>query len=127
MSHTDALSKFARSGSSVTATVDKNNATSTKDQKIWLEFCKLIQQMWQTGAKSVNPSELKTALSCKYRVYSGKFYLQIISCHFNFHKQFLGSAQQDAQEFLRYLLEALHGALNTGGQKISLKVNDEMR
>lgn len=38
-----------------------------------------------------------------------------------------GSAQQDAQEFLRYLLEALHGAINTGGQKVSLHIDDEMR
>lgn len=37
-----------------------------------------------------------------------------------------GSAQQDAQEFLRYLLDALHGALNSGGQKISLHIDDEM-
>lgn len=64
--------------------------------------------MWQAGARSVNPSELKMALSSKYRMYSG-------------------SAQQDAQEFLRYLLDALHGALNTGGQKISLHLDDEMR
>ena len=64
--------------------------------------------MWQAGAKSVNPSDLKMALSSKYRMYSG-------------------SAQQDAQEFLRYLLEALHGALNTGGQKISLHIEDDMR
>lgn len=64
--------------------------------------------MWQPGAKNVNPSELKNALSSKYRMYSG-------------------SAQQDAQEFLRYLLEALHGALNKGGQKVSLKIEEDMR
>lgn len=108
LSHTPDLSNFSRSSSASTATIDKCSASSTKDQKIWLEFCKLMQQMWQTGAKSVNPSDLKTALSCKYRMYGG-------------------SAQQDAQEFLRYLLDALHGALNTGGHKVSLKVNDEMR
>lgn len=48
------------------------------------------------------------ALSTKYRMYSG-------------------SAQQDAQEFLRYLLEGLHGACNLGGQKVSLHIDDEMR
>jgi ubiquitin carboxyl-terminal hydrolase 2/21 len=64
--------------------------------------------MWQAGARSVNPSDLKNAMSSKYRMYSG-------------------SAQQDAQEFLRYLLDALHGAMNTGGQKVSLHIDDEMR
>lgn len=107
LSHTFDLSKFSRSSSASTSTVDKSSSSSAKDQKIWSEFCKLLTQMWQPGAKSVNPSDLKMALSCKYRMYGG-------------------SAQQDAQEFLRYLLEALHGALNTGGQKISLKVDDEM-
>lgn len=108
LSHTLDLSKFARSSSASTAVIDKGSSSSTKDQKIWSEFCKLISQMWQPGARSVNPSELKMALSSKYRMYSG-------------------SAQQDAQEFLRYLLDALHGALNKGGQKISLHVDDDMR
>lgn len=108
LSQTNDLSKFARSSSALSAAVDKGSTSSAKDGKIWQEFCKLIQQMWQAGSRSVNPSELKMALSSKYRMYSG-------------------SAQQDAQEFLRYLLDALHGALNTGGQKISLKVDDEMR
>lgn len=102
------LSKFARSPSAVTSAVDKGNSASTKDQKIWSEFGKLIQQMWLASSKSANPSDLKMALSSKYRMYSG-------------------SAQQDAQEFLRYLLEALHGAINTGGQKVSLNIDDEMR
>jgi ubiquitin carboxyl-terminal hydrolase 2 len=108
LSQTNDLSKFSRSSSASTSTIDKGTSSSSKDQKIWSEFCKLIQQMWQPGARSVNPSELKMALSSKYRMYSG-------------------SAQQDAQEFLRYLLDALHGALNSGGQKVSLHVDDEMR
>lgn len=108
LSQTQDLSKFVRSGAALTASVDKGSTSSTKDQKIWSEFCKLIHQMWQAGAKSVNPSELKMAVSSKYRMYSG-------------------SAQQDAQEFLRYLLDALHGALNKGGQKVSLHVDDDMR
>lgn len=108
LSHTTDLAKFSRSSSAQTAAVDKGSSSSTKDQKIWSEFCKLIGQMWQAGSKSANPSDLKMALSSKYRMYSG-------------------SAQQDAQEFLRYLLDALHGALNIGGQKISLHVDDEMR
>lgn len=108
LSHTMDLSKFVRSSSASSATIDRGSASSTKDQKIWTEFCKLIQQMWQPATKSVNPSDLKMALSNKYRMYSG-------------------SAQQDAQEFLRYLLDALHGALNSGGQKISLHIDDDMR
>lgn len=108
LSHTTDLSKFSRSPSAATSAVDKGSTSSTKDQKIWAEFCKLIQQMWQVGARSVNPSELKMALSSKYKMYSG-------------------SAQQDAQEFLRYLLDALHGAINIGGLKASLHIDDEMR
>jgi ubiquitin carboxyl-terminal hydrolase 2/21 len=108
LSHTQDLSKFSRSSSAPSAVIDKGSTSSTKDQKIWTEFCKLMTQMWQLGAKSVNPSDLKMALSSKYRMYSG-------------------SAQQDAQEFLRYLLDALHGAMNKGGQKISLHVDDDMR
>ncbi|KAG5683634.1 hypothetical protein PVAND_012906 [Polypedilum vanderplanki] len=107
LSHTQDLSKFARSSSASSAVIDKGSTSSAKDQKIWKEFCKLLSQMWQPGAKSVNPSDLKMALSSKYRMYSG-------------------SAQQDAQEFLRYLLDALHGALNKGGQKISLHIDDDM-
>lgn len=108
LSHTQDLSKFARSSSASSSVIDKSTSSSTKDQKIWSEFCKLLSQMWQPGARSVNPSELKMALSSKYRMYSG-------------------SAQQDSQEFLRYLLDALHGALNKGGQKISLHIDDDMR
>lgn len=108
LSQTNDLSKFVRSSAAATATVDKGSSSSDKDQKIWKEFCKLITQMWQSGARNVNPSELKMALSSKYKVYSG-------------------SAQQDAQEFLRYLLDALHGACNIGGQKVSLHIDDTMR
>ncbi|KAL7030881.1 hypothetical protein ACKWTF_006814 [Chironomus riparius] len=107
LSHTVDLSKFARSSSAASSVIDKGSSSSTKDQKIWSEFCKLITQMWQPGAKSVNPSDLKMALSSKYRMYSG-------------------SAQQDSQEFLRYLLDALHGALNKGGQKVSLHIEEDM-
>ena len=108
LSHTEDLSKLARSSSASSAVVNKGSVSSAKDQKIWNEFCKLLTQMWQPGVKSVNPSDLKMALSSKYRMYSG-------------------SAQQDAQEFLRYLLDALHGAMNKGGQKISLHIDDDMR
>lgn len=108
LSQTSDLSKFARSSSASSAVVDSDTPSRAKDKKVWDEFCKLLHQMWQTGTKSVNPSDLKFALSSKYRMYSG-------------------SAQQDAQEFLRYLLDALHGALNKGGQRISLKIDDDMR
>lgn len=108
LSHTQDLSKFARSSSAATSVIDKGTSSSTKDQKVWTEFCKLMSQMWQPGARSVNPSELKMALSSKYRMYSG-------------------SAQQDAQEFLRYLLDALHGAINKRGERTSLHVDDDMR
>lgn len=64
--------------------------------------------MWTPSTRSVSPSDLKSALSSKHRMY-------------------MGSAQQDAQEFLRYFLDALHGALNKGGRKTTLTIDDTMR
>lgn len=107
LSHTQDLTKFARSANALTSSTRDSSTSSAKDQKIWTEFCKVIQQMWQTGAKCANLSELKMAVSSKYRMY-------------------VGSAQQDAQEFLRYLLDSLHGALNKGGRKASLHIDDTM-
>ena len=95
LSHTSDLTKFARTQSGTGTENSNGSPSAAKDLKIWNEYIKLINQMWTTSQRSVNPSDLKSSLSAKHRMY-------------------MGSAQQDAQEFLRYFIDALHGAMNTG-------------
>lgn len=71
------------------------------------EFQDLIRQMWRPGNRSVNPSDFKMAFSSKHRMYSG-------------------SAQQDSQEFLRFFLESLHGALNSAAKAEPITIDDSM-
>ncbi|XP_068160009.1 ubiquitin carboxyl-terminal hydrolase Usp2 isoform X2 [Drosophila tropicalis] len=89
LSHTTELTRFLRTHHG------SRSSSATKDQQILQEFAKLIQEMWTTNVHTVTPMELKRAFSTKHRMYSD----------FN---------QQDAQEFLRFFLDSLHSALNTG-------------
>ncbi|KRF98873.1 uncharacterized protein Dwil_GK16418, isoform C [Drosophila willistoni] len=89
LSHTTELTRFLRTHHG------SRSSSATKDQQILHEFAKLIQEMWTTNVHTVTPMELKRAFSTKHRMYSD----------FN---------QQDAQEFLRFFLDSLHSALNTG-------------
>jgi len=57
---------------------------------------------------TVTPMELKRAFSTKHRMYSD----------YN---------QQDAQEFLRFFLDSLHSALNTGVKGETLSIDDNLR
>lgn len=86
LSHTRELTNFLRQQS----TTERG---TSKDHKILAEYTKLIKDMWSGTCRSVNPSELKYAFSSKHRMYSG-------------------SAQQDAQEFLRFFIDSLHCGLN---------------
>lgn len=97
LSHTRKLADYLRSSS--------DTRSATKDQRIFYEFAKLIREMWVPRQRSVTPGELKSAVSSKHRMYSG-------------------SAQQDAQEFLRFFLDSLHNASNTGEKGLKL-VQDE--
>lgn len=74
----------------------------------FVEFSKLIKEMWTNNVHSVTPMELKRSFSAKHRMYSD----------YN---------QQDAQEFLRFFLDSLHGALNTGTKGEHLKIDDNLR
>lgn len=98
--HTHELVKFMRTQSAP--------KTSTKDQKIFAEFVKLVQDVWSASSKSVTPYDLKSAVSSKYRMYGG-------------------STQQDAQEFLRFFLDALHTACNNGVKGEKLEISDSLR
>ncbi|XP_052867758.1 ubiquitin carboxyl-terminal hydrolase Usp2-like [Anopheles cruzii] len=101
LSHTRELTAFLRSQSS-------NERGTNKDHRILAEYTKLIKDMWSGSQRSVNPSELKYAFSSKHRMYSG-------------------SAQQDAQEFLRFFLDSLHGALNAAVKRDPLgELDDDM-
>uniref|UniRef100_A0A182J1S6 Ubiquitin carboxyl-terminal hydrolase n=1 Tax=Anopheles atroparvus TaxID=41427 RepID=A0A182J1S6_ANOAO len=101
LSHTRELTSFLRAQSST-------ERGTSKDQRILAEYTKLIKDMWSGVQRSVNPSELKYAFSSKHRMYSG-------------------SAQQDAQEFLRFFLDSLHGALNMAVKRDPLgELDDDM-
>ncbi|XP_055532004.1 ubiquitin carboxyl-terminal hydrolase Usp2 isoform X3 [Wyeomyia smithii] len=101
LSHTRELTNFLR----MQPTSERG---TTKDHKILAEYTKLIKDMWNGINRSVNPSELKYAFSSKHRMYSG-------------------SAQQDAQEFLRFFIDSLHSALNVSIKRepISREIEDD--
>ncbi|KAH8317495.1 hypothetical protein KR074_006685 [Drosophila pseudoananassae] len=100
LSHTQELTRFLRSHHG-------SRSASTKDQQILHEFAKLIQEMWTSNVHTVTPMELKRAFSTKHRMYSD----------YN---------QQDAQEFLRFFLDSLHSALNSGVKGETLNIDDNL-
>ncbi|XP_061387943.1 ubiquitin carboxyl-terminal hydrolase Usp2 [Musca vetustissima] len=100
LSHTNELTKFLRN-------YNATKSPTSKDQQILYEFSKLIKEMWTNNVHSVTPMELKRSFSAKHRMYSD----------YN---------QQDAQEFLRFFLDSLHCALNTGVKGEVLKIDDNL-
>ncbi|XP_017851951.1 ubiquitin carboxyl-terminal hydrolase Usp2 isoform X2 [Drosophila busckii] len=101
LSHTTELTCFLRAYHAST------RSSNSKDQQILHEFAKLIQEMWTSDVHSVTPMELKRAFSSKHRMYSD----------YN---------QQDAQEFLRFFLDSLHSALNSGIKGETLNIDDNL-
>lgn len=74
--------------------VDINTTTSSMKGALIKAFSQVIQDLWQAdGDREVNPSALKSQIQ-------------------RFTPRFMGYSQQDAQEFLRYLLEGLHEDVN---------------
>lgn len=72
---------------------DLNN-NSRMRTALMSEFAKLIQLLWTSSPNdSVSPSEFKTQIQ-------------------RYAPRFVGYNQQDAQEFLRFLLDGLHGEVN---------------
>ncbi|XP_033241965.1 ubiquitin carboxyl-terminal hydrolase Usp2 isoform X2 [Drosophila miranda] len=100
LSHTTELTRFLR-------THHGSRSSATKDQLILFEFAKLIQEMWTSSVHTVTPMDLKRAFSAKHRMYSD----------YN---------QQDAQEFLRFFLDSLHSALNSGIKGETLNIDDNL-
>ncbi|XP_031429303.1 ubiquitin carboxyl-terminal hydrolase 2a isoform X2 [Clupea harengus] len=71
--------------------LNNNNRTNTA---LMEEFAKLIQTLWtSSGSEAVSPSEFKTQIQ-------------------RYAPRFVGYNQQDAQEFLRFLLDGLHNEVN---------------
>ncbi|KAJ8369254.1 hypothetical protein SKAU_G00092820 [Synaphobranchus kaupii] len=71
---------------------DLNN--NSHNTALMEEFAKLVQTLWtSSGSEALSPSEFKTQIQ-KYA------------------PRFVGYNQQDAQEFLRFLLDGLHNEVN---------------
>ncbi|KAM6933571.1 ubiquitin carboxyl-terminal hydrolase 2-like [Xenentodon cancila] len=72
---------------------DLNNNSRT-NTALMEEFAKLVQTLWTTSSSdAVSPSEFKSQIQ-------------------RYAPRFMGYNQQDAQEFLRFLLDGLHNEVN---------------
>jgi len=72
-----------------TGDLNKDNAPFGTNGQLLLEFAELFKNMWSTRLAEKSPNRFKTQL--------GKF-----------NGQFVGVDQQDAQEFLTYIIDMLH-------------------
>lgn len=73
---------------------DINTTTSSMKGALIKAFSQVIQELWEENCDhSVNTSNFKSQIQ-------------------RFAPRFMGYSQQDAQEFLRYLLEGLHEDVN---------------
>ncbi|KAK3107058.1 hypothetical protein FSP39_006027 [Pinctada imbricata] len=72
---------------------DKNTSTSSMRGSLITAYAKLMKDMWSDKDSYVSPNAFKTQIQ-------------------RFAPRFMGYAQQDSQEFLRYLLEGLHEDVN---------------
>ncbi|XP_032800282.2 ubiquitin carboxyl-terminal hydrolase 2-like isoform X2 [Petromyzon marinus] len=72
------------------------------------EFARLLQALWSsTGSETVSPQAFKTQIQ-KYA------------------PRFMGYNQQDAQEFLRFLLDGLHGEVNRVLSRPRQPISDDL-
>ncbi|XP_067129114.1 ubiquitin carboxyl-terminal hydrolase 2-like isoform X2 [Centruroides vittatus] len=74
-------------------TMDINTTQSSMKGTLIREFSNLLQMMWKNTTNAVNPHSFKTQIQ-------------------RFAPRFTGYSQQDAQEFLRYILQGLHDDVN---------------
>ncbi|XP_010892126.2 ubiquitin carboxyl-terminal hydrolase 2a isoform X2 [Esox lucius] len=73
---------------------DLSSNSRTNTGALMEEFAKLLQTMWtSSSSEAVGPSEFKTQIQ-------------------RYAPRFVGYNQQDAQEFLRFLLDGLHNEVN---------------
>lgn len=85
---------------------DINTTTSSMKGALIKAFSQVIEELWQKrGEEVINTSTLKSQIQ-------------------RFAPRFMGYSQQDAQEFLRYLLEGLHEDVNRVTTKPQPTLND---
>lgn len=74
---------------------DLNTTTSSMQGWLFRAYAELTQQMWTNASSQpyVSPTQFKNKIQ-------------------KFAPRFMGYSQQDAQEFLRYLLQGLHEDVN---------------
>ncbi|XP_051162590.1 ubiquitin carboxyl-terminal hydrolase 2-like isoform X3 [Leptopilina boulardi] len=72
---------------------DINTTTSSMKGGLIKAFSQVIHELWEVGGDVVNTTAFKSQIQ-------------------KFAPRFMGYSQQDAQEFLRYLLEGLHEDVN---------------
>ena len=76
-----------------------------RSQKLSQSYCSLLKNSRSTRSTYINPQDLKNAVS-------------------KIARQFGGYGQQDAQEFLRFLLDGMHNELNRVSKKPKYKTID---
>ncbi|KAJ3195973.1 ubiquitin-specific protease doa4 [Irineochytrium annulatum] len=85
--------------------INRANRLGTKGQ-IAEQFALLIRTMWNGQENVINPSEFKSRIG-------------------EYSEQFRGTEQHDSQEFLAFLLDALHEDFNQSGRAVAVKAAEE--
>lgn len=90
LSNTRFLTEYCLQGN---YTPDLNTTLSTMKGSLFRSYALLIKSMWKNDDSTVNPQDFKSQIA-------------------RFAPKFSGYAQQDAEEFLYYLLKGLHEDVN---------------
>ena len=92
LSHTRALQAYCVNGKQSTLDINANTTGRMKGA-LMKAFVDLLEQLWKDQRDAVTPSAFKSQIQ-------------------RFAPRFTGYSQQDAQEFLRYVLQGLHDDVN---------------
>ena len=84
--------------------INADNKFGTQGRAI-SAFDSIVENIWTGKSSAVNPQELKSCISEKYKVFSG-------------------FRQQDSQELLVFLLDLLHEDLNSCRERVPLNIKD---
>lgn len=103
LSNTKCLLEYVLTGS---YSNDLNTTLSTMKGSLFQSYATLIKKMWKSNDIAINPQDLR---------------IQLI----RYSPSFSGYAQQDAEEFLTYLIKGLHEDVNLVKSKPAPYVIDE--